>query len=82
MTNKKIVKLMLKSSNDNPYSGTLSKEHNVISAIELAKLFLDFADNGHSDEAMNIDSEQWKEVICSLENLKQDLRKLKLERIQ
>ncbi len=66
MTTKKIVKLMLASSDDNPYSGKLSKKENIIAAIDLAKLCLDFADKGQTDEAMGIPSEQWKEVIRDL----------------
>lgn len=61
---------MLKSSDNNPYSGKLSKKDNVIAAIELAKLCLDFADKGRTDEAMDIGSEQWKEVINKLKTEK------------
>jgi len=67
MKTKQIVKLMLKSSNHNPYTGMLSKNDNLIAAIDLAKLCKDFADKGQTDEAMDIDSEQWKEVIAELE---------------
>lgn len=35
---KEIVKLMLESSNTNPYSGTLSERNNLIAAIDLSKL--------------------------------------------
>lgn len=66
MKTKQIVKLMLKSSNHNPYTGMLSKNDNRIAAIDLAKLCKDFADKGQTDEAMDIDSEQWKEVIAEL----------------
>ena len=69
MTTRKLVNLMMRSSNHNPYSGLLSKEDNILAAIELAKLFKDFADKGHSDEAMDIDSDQWSEVIDKLENI-------------
>jgi len=68
MKTKQIVKLILKSSNHNPYTGMLSKKDNLIAAIDLAKLCKDFADKGQTDEAMDIDSEQWKEVIAELEN--------------
>jgi hypothetical protein len=64
------VKLMLKSSDHNPYSGKLSKKDNVMAAVDLAKLCLDFAEKGHSDEAMNLDSEHWKKVINELELLR------------
>lgn len=64
-----IVKLMLKSSNHNPYyKGMLSKKDNLTAAIDLAKLCKDFADKGYTDEAMNIPSEQWEEVITELIN--------------
>ena len=66
MTTRKLVNLMMRSSDTNPYSGKLSKKDNVIAAIDLAKLCLDFADKGQTDEAMDIDSEQWKEVIHNL----------------
>ncbi len=70
MTTEEIVELMLKSSDNNPYTGALSKKDNLIAAIDLAKLCKDFADNGQMDEAMNIDSDQWVEVISKLETLK------------
>ena len=47
----------------------LSKKDNLIAAIDLAKLCKDFADKGQADEAMNIPSEQWDEVIDELSNL-------------
>ena len=65
-TTKELVELMLKSSNSNPYTGILSKKDNLIAAIDLAKLCIDFADKGQMDEAMNIPSEQWEEVITTL----------------
>lgn len=68
MENKEIVELMLESSNHNPYKGKLSNRDNLMAAIELAKLCKDFADNGEIDEAMNISSEQWVDVIKKLEN--------------
>lgn len=69
MENQEIVELMLKSSDHNPYTGMLSKKDNLIAAIDLAKLCKDFADNGQTDEAMNIPSEQWTVVILELESL-------------
>ena len=60
---------MLKSSDHNPYTGMLSKKDNLIAAIDLAKLCKDFADKGHTDEAMGIPSEHWDEVINELSNL-------------
>lgn len=57
----------MKSSDNNPYSGKLSKKENVLAAIELAKKFKEFADEGYTDEAMDIESSQWVEVIGKLE---------------
>ncbi len=67
---KDIVNLMLKSSDSNPYTGLLSKEDNIIAAIDLAKLCKEFADKGQKAESMNIDSGQWIEVIKNLEDMK------------
>lgn len=64
---KDLVQLMLKSSDHNPYTGMLSKSDNKIAAIDLAKLCKDFAEKGRMDEAMNVPSEQWDEVIFELE---------------
>lgn len=69
METKEIIKLMLKSSAHNPYTGNLSKKDNLIAAIDLAKLCKNFADKGHTDEAMNIPSEQWVTVISELEGM-------------
>ena len=69
MTTKQITNLMLKSSDHNPYMGMLSKKDNLIAAIDLAKLCKDFADKGHTDEAMDIPSEQWDEVIDELSKI-------------
>jgi mitochondrial fission protein ELM1 len=69
MSKEEIVKLMLKSSNGNPYTGLLSKKDNLIAAIDLAKLCKEFADKGQTDEAMNIPSEQWEEVIDELKTI-------------
>jgi len=68
MTTRKLVNLMVRSSDTNPYSGKLSKKGNVLAAIELAKLAKEFADDGHTDEAMNVPSSQWVEVIDKLEH--------------
>ena len=57
----------MRSSDNNPYSGKLSKKDNVLAAVELAKLCKNFADTGQTDEAMNIESSQWGEVISKLE---------------
>jgi hypothetical protein len=69
MSKEEIVKLMLKSSNGNPYTGLLSKKDNLAAAIDLAKLCKEFADKGQMDEAMNIPSEQWEEVIDELKTI-------------
>lgn len=68
MTTRKLVNLMLKSSNYNPYTGMLSEKGNLIAAIELAKLFKHFADDGQTEEAINTSSEQWEEVITKLKS--------------
>lgn len=68
MTTRKLVNLMMRSSDTNPYTGKLSKKDNILAAIELAKLCKKFADTGQTDEAMNVESEQWVEVIGKLEN--------------
>jgi len=67
MTTLKLVNLMMRSSDNNPYAGKLSKKDNVLAAIELAKLAKNFADTGQTNEAMNIESSQWVEVIRKLE---------------
>jgi len=60
---------MLKSSNHNPYTGMLSKKDNFIAAIDLAKLCKDFANKGQMDEAMNLDSNHWQQVIDKLQSM-------------
>ena len=60
---------MMRSSDHNPYAGKLSKRENILAAIELAKLCKNFADTGQTDEAMNIESEQWVVVISKLEGM-------------
>ena len=67
MTTRKLVNLMMKCSDTNPYTGKLSDKDNVLAAIELAKLAKEFADTGQMNEAMNIESSQWVEVIDKLE---------------
>jgi len=68
MTTRKLVNLMIKSSEYNPYSGKLTEKNNLLAAIELSNKFKEFADNGESDEAMNIRSEQWVEVKNKLKD--------------
>lgn len=67
MTTRKIVNLMMRSSDTNPYSGRLSEKDNVLCAIELARLCKDFADKGQTDEAMDIESTQWVDAIDKLD---------------
>ena len=58
----------MRSSDTNPYSGgKLSKKDNILSAIATAKIAKRFADDGYTDEAMNVSSNQWAEVIGKLE---------------
>ena len=59
---------MRRSSDTNPYTGKLTEKENVLAAIELAKLAKDFADKGQTDEAMDVPSSQWVEVIGKLED--------------
>ena len=58
----------MRSSDTCPYNGKLTDKQNVLAAIELAKLCKEFADTGQMDEAMNIESSQWIEVISKLES--------------
>ena len=67
-TTLKLVNLMMRSSDRLPHSGKLSQKDNILAAIELAKLCKNFADTGQTDEAMNIESTQWAEVIGELED--------------
>jgi hypothetical protein len=64
-----MVNLMLKSCNNNPYTGKLSKEENIKASIDLANLCLNFAKDGHRDEAMHFSESQWIEVIKQLEDI-------------
>jgi hypothetical protein len=67
MTLTKTVNLLLRCSNSNPYGGMLSIIDNYTAAIELGKLFREFAENGQVDEAMNLSIEHWNKVINKLE---------------
>ena len=58
----------MRSSDTCPYNGKLTDKQNVLAAIELAKLCKEFADTGQTDEAMDIESSQWVEVIGKLES--------------
>lgn len=64
----KLVNLMIKSSDKGKFGMILPLKENILSAIELAKLCKKFADEGHIEEAMNIDSIQWIEVIDELKD--------------
>lgn len=66
MTTQKLVNLMIRSSNKNPYSGKLTEKQNIDAAITLAKLCKKFADEGRTAEAMDVKSSQWVEVISKL----------------
>ena len=68
MTTLKLVNLMMRSSDTNPYTGKLTKKDNVMAAIELANLCKEFADTRQMDEAMNIESSQWVQVISKLKS--------------
>ena len=59
---------MMRSSDTNPYTGKLTKKDNVMAAIELANLCKEFADTRQMDEAMNIESSQWIQVISKLKS--------------
>lgn len=67
MTTQEIVKLVLKSSDNNPYKGKLSKKENIEAAIALAELCKEFASTGMEAEAMDIPVEQWDNVIDTLQ---------------
>lgn len=67
---KKLVRLMLKSSDSHPHYGKFSKELQIHHAIELAKFVNnDFAKKGYSDEALNVSSDDWEIVISELEEM-------------
>ena len=57
----------MKSSNYNPYTGKLSLKNNLIAALDLSRLFLGFANDGKTEEAMDLDSNHWKTVIDNIE---------------
>ena len=57
----------MRSSDTDPYSGKLSKKDNILAAIETAKLAKKFADDGYTDEAIDVPSSQWAEVVEKLE---------------
>lgn len=67
MTVRKTVNLLLKISKTHPYFGELSKEQQYESAIATAQLFKEFAEQGHTDEAMDLPVEHWNQVIEKLE---------------
>ena len=46
----------------------LSIIDNYTAAIDLAKLFREFAEGGQVDEAMNLDVEHWNKAINKLES--------------
>ena len=68
MTTRKLVNLMMRSSDTCPHKGKLTNKQNVLAAIALANLCKEFADTGQMEEAMNIESSQWIEVISKLES--------------
>lgn len=70
MTTLKLTNLVIKSCSNNPYTGKVSKKDNIIFAIELAKLFKEFAIDGYHDEAMNESPEKWDEVLGRLDDMK------------
>ena len=68
MTLRKTVNLLLRSTNNNPYGGVLSIFDNYAAAIELAKLFREFAEAGQMNEAMDLGVEHWNKAIAKLES--------------
>lgn len=68
MTLTKTVNLLLRCSDYNPYAGKLEKKDNYIAAIELGKVFRDFAERGHAEEAMHLDVSHWGKTIKRLES--------------
>ena len=70
-TIRKSVNLMLKSSDTHPYRGKLKESDVLEAAISLAELCLEFAENGQTEEAMNLDTDHWRQVITELKK-KQD----------
>lgn len=70
MTTRKLVNLVMRSSDSCPHKGKLKRKDNINAAIQLAKKFKEFADEGFTDEAMDIESSKWVEVINKLESNK------------
>jgi hypothetical protein len=68
MTLTKTVNLLLRCTNSNPYGGMLSIIDNYTAAIDLAKLFREFAEGGQVEEAMNLNVEHWNKAINKLES--------------
>jgi len=66
MTIQKTINLIMKSSGNNPYGGNLPEKDHLISAIDLAETFLEFARKGQTDEAMDLPVEHWEEVLDKL----------------
>lgn len=66
MTIRKTVNLLMRISKTHPYLGELSKENQVASAVATAELFKEFAEQGYTDEAMNLPVEHWDKVIEQL----------------
>lgn len=66
MTLRKTLNLLLKISKTHPYLGELSKEQQYESAIAVAQLCKEFAEQGHTDEAMNLPVEHWDQAIEQL----------------
>jgi hypothetical protein len=56
----------MRISKIHPYLGELSKENQVVSAVATAELFKEFAEQGYTDEAMNLPVEHWDKVIEQL----------------
>jgi hypothetical protein len=70
MTIRKTVNLLMKICKVHPYLGELSKENQLAGAIATAELFKKFAEDGQTDEAMNLPVEHWNEVIEQLKTKK------------
>lgn len=66
MTLRKTVNLLLRISKTHPYFGELSKEQQYESAIATAQLFKEFAEQGRTNEAINLPVEHWDQVIEKL----------------
>lgn len=66
MTIRKTVNLLLRISKIHPYIGELSIEQQYSSAIATAELFKEFAEQGHTNEAMDLPVSHWNQVIEKL----------------